>query len=451
MNPSIFRAYDIRGVYGKDFTDADFELIGNAFSRFARHIMIVGRDSRVSGPNLKAAVMKGVAAAGIDVMDVGMTPRGATMFWGFKSRLPSLYVSASHLPAEWNGLKFSFPDGTSFSEKDSAGIKEAVLSGKVRKAEVPGMVEQTPVLNEYRRFLKERIPIMDKEMRVLLDCGNGTAGLAAPEAFGEHGCETAVMFSQPDGNFPNRQSEIKDHILTEAKKRAVDYDITIAFDGDADRVALVDNKGRFVSPEVTAYLIMTELLKHQKGPITANMECSRVIDKAAEQFGRKVVRTPVGYTFVVNGLHKSRSCMGIERSMHFIIPSVMPIDDGIIAGLYAALALSRRDETLADFVDAAPKLVSESRAFELPSDDVKFAVMAELKAELMKKNKKANVMDGVRLDFDSGWVLVRASNTSPLIRLTVEGESEADFKSLMGEYEWVVKEKVEKAGGHPVK
>ncbi|MBM3303771.1 MAG: hypothetical protein FJY76_01640 [Candidatus Aenigmarchaeota archaeon] len=232
-------------------------------------------------------------------------------------------------------------------------------------------------------------------------------------------------------------------------KRSAEHDITIAFDGDADRMALVDNRGRFISPEVTAYLIMTELLKHQKGPITANTECSRVIDKAAEQFGRKVVRTPVGYTFVVNGLHKSKSCFGLERSMHFIIPSVMPIDDGIIAGLYATLALSRMDSTLADFVDGAPKLVSESRAFELPSDDAKFAVMAGLKAELMKRSKQASTMDGVRLDFDTGWVLVRASNTSPVIRLTVEGESLSDFKALMGEYEWLVKERVEKAGGKP--
>ncbi len=450
MNPSIFRAYDIRGVYGKDFNDADFEKIGNAFSKYAKHIMIVGRDCRVSGPNLKAAIMKGITRAGIDVMDVGMTPRGAMMFWGFKSRLPSMYVSASHLPADWNGLKFSFSDGTSFSEKDSAGIKAAVLSGKEARAEVPGMVEQTPVLNEYKKFLKQKIPVMDKEMHVLLDCGNGTAGLAAPETFSEHGCEVSTLFVEPDGNFPNRQSEIKDHILAEAKKRSVDYDITVAFDGDADRVALVDNRGRFISPEVTSYLIMTELLKHEKGPITANIECSRVIDKAASEFGRKVVRTPVGYTYVVNDLHKSKSCFGLERSMHFIIPSVMPIDDGIIAGLYATLALSKRGETLADFVDAAPKLASESRAFATPTDEIKFAVMEGLKKELLKRSKNANTMDGVRLDFDKGWVLVRASNTSPLIRLTVEGESQSDFNSLMEEYDGLVKEAVEKAGGSPV-
>ncbi len=462
MNPSIFRAYDIRGVYGKDFNDADFEKIGNAFSRFTRHIMIVGRDCRVSGPNLKAAVMKGIARAGIDVMDVGMTPRGATMFWGFRSKLPSMYVSASHLPAEWNGLKFNYADGTSFSEKDSAGIKAAVLSGREARAEVPGMVEQTPVLNHYKRFLKEKIPVMDKEMKVLLDCGNGTAGLAAPEAFGEHGCEVSTLFVEPDGSFPNRHSEIKEKDLGEAMKRAKDFDAVVAFDGDADRVSLVDNKGRFIPPEVAAYVIMMQLLKEQKGPVTANIECSRILDKVAEQFGRKVIRTPVGYTFVVNGVHKSKSCFGVERSMHFIIPSVMPIDDGIIAGLYAVYSLSKSEQTLADVVDSAPKLASAMRNFEMPSDEAKFNAMEGLKKELAKRSKiqpshgdghlrlkakDVNTMDGVRLDFDNGWVLVRASNTSPLIRLTVEGESQSDFNSLMEEYDGLVKEAVEKAGG----
>ena len=247
-------------------------------------------------------------------------------------------------------------------------------------------------------------------------------------------------------------------------KRAKDFDAAVAFDGDADRVALVDNKGRFISPEVASYLIMTELLKHEKGPITANMECSRVIDKAAEKFGRKIVRTPVGYTFVVNGLHKSKSCFGLERSMHFIIPSVMPIDDGIIAGLYAMYSLSKMEQTLADFVDAAPKLVSDSKNFEFEDDRKKFEAMAELKAGLLKRSKlqpshgdghlhlkvkDVNTMDGVRLDFDTGWALVRASNTSRLIRLTVEGESQAEFNALMDEYEGLVKEVAGRHGGKP--
>ncbi len=351
MNPSIFRAYDIRGVYGKDFNDADFEKIGNAFSRFARHIMIAGRDCRVSGPNLKAAAMKGITRAGIDVMDVGMTPRGATMFWGFKNKLPSIYVSASHLPAEWNGLKFSFPDGTSFSEKDSAKIRDAALSGKEARAEVPGMVEQTPVLNHYKRFLKEKIPVMDKEMRVLLDCGNGTAGLAAPETFVEHGCEVSTLFLEPDGNFPNRQSELKNHVLAEAKKRSVDYDITVAFDCDAGGLALIDNKGRVLCAGVVSCLILSELLKREKGFVASGVVTGKALNGLLDEFGR-ILKPAEPESWKTLKVLKHSACFRVMDETHFMIPSIINAEDGIAAGLYAAYALSKKNQTLADFADS---------------------------------------------------------------------------------------------------
>lgn len=354
MNPSIFRAYDIRGVYGKDFTDADFERIGNAFSRFAKHIIIVGRDSRNSSPNLKAALIKGLASTGLDVMDVGMTPRGATMFWGFRNKLPSLYITASHLPAEWNGLKFTYSDGTGFSEKDSAKIREAVLSGckGIKASEVPGMVEQTPVLNEYKRFLKEKIPVMDREIKVLLDCGNGTAGLAAPDAFSEHGCEVSTLFLEPDGNFPNRQSEIKEEMLAEAKKMAKDYDIMVAFDGDAGGLALIDNKGRVLSSEAVSCLVLSELLKNEKGVVVSGIETGKVLAGLLDELGRGVVRPIRPADGGALKMLKSSPCFRIEDETHFIIPSIINAEDGIAAGLYAAYALSKKDITLADFVDS---------------------------------------------------------------------------------------------------
>lgn len=449
MNPSILRAYDIRGVYGKDFADADFERIGNAFSAHAGDIAIVGRDCRLSSPALKAAVIRGLAAAGTDAVDVGLVPHGAINFWSFKSRMPLLYVTASHLPPEWNGLKFARHNGSCLGAKENASFRERALSGADSRAEVPGMVEQTPILGEYRKFLRQKLPLMNREMKVLLDCGNGTAGLAAPEAFGDHGCEASALFAEPDGSFPNRASEIKDGALSEAKRLAKDFDMVIAFDGDADRIALVDNKGRLVSPEMTASLIMSELLKEQRGPVVANVECSRLVDKAAEKFGRKVVRTPVGYAFVMDATRRSKACFGVEKSMHFFIPSVMPFDDGIVSGLYAAYVLSKTGQTLADFADSAPGLVSGMRSFELPSDDAKLAVMEGLAKELKKHPGKVSTMDGIRLEFDSGWVLVRPSNTSPMIRVTAEGESRGEFDALMGEYWGLVKESVERAGGRP--
>jgi phosphomannomutase len=290
VESSIFRAYDIRGVYGKDFSDKDFEAIGNFFSGFVKHVILVGRDPRISSPALKSSLVTGLTKAGIDVMDSGLAPKGAVLLHGWKNHLPSLYITASHLPPEWNGLKFTYSDGSNMTEEQSKKAMEFVLSGKENKTETQGMVEQTPVLNEYRKFLRKSIDVMDKELRVLLDCGNGTAGISAPDAFNDHGCETSVMFQEPDGSFPNRSSEIKESTLVQAMKKAKDFDVTVAFDGDADRIALLDNTGRYVSPEMTAYLIASELLKHHKGNMVANMECSRLIDRMAADFGRKVVK-----------------------------------------------------------------------------------------------------------------------------------------------------------------
>jgi phosphomannomutase len=447
MNPSIFRAYDIRGVYGKDFTDADFQAIGNAFSACAKHTMIVGRDCRVSSPNLKASLMKGLAMAGIDVFDNGLVPKGATLFWSFKNKIPALYVTASHLTPEWNGVKFYKPDGSSLSDKENRRVKEDALAGRLRKAGVPGMVEQAPVLNEFRKFMREKIPLVQRSLRVLLDCGNGTAGLSAPDAFADHGCEVSALYAQPDGRFPNRQSEIKEGVLSEAVKRAKDFDMTAAFDGDADRVALVDNRGRYMGPELAAYVMMRSLLKEQKGPVVANVECSRIVDKAAEGFGRKVVRVPVGYPFMMDAMNRSRACFGVEKGMHFVIPSIMPMDDGIVASLYAAYALSREECSLADVMDEAPQLFSQRRDIAFPTDSDKDKTMSEAKAELAKRSKKTSAMDGIRLEFDRGWVLVRPSNTSPVLRVTVEGESKSDLASLMEEYWDVVSEIAAKHNG----
>jgi phosphomannomutase len=449
MDQSIFRAYDIRGVYGRDFNDEDFRKVGNAFSSYARHIMIVGRDCRVSSPNLKAAVIKGLASAGVDVADTGLTPRGAVMFWGWKTKLPSLYVTASHLTPEWNGVKFTYPEGLSLSDKDSEKIRQAVMSGKERKSNVPGMVEQTPIMNEYRKFLKQSIPVMQREMRVLLDCGNGTAGLSATDAFNDHSCTTSTLYAEPDGNFPNRKSEIKPDTLTEAMKRAKDFDMVVAFDGDADRVALVDSRGRYVNPDATAYVIMRELLKEQKGPVVANVESGRLIDSVAEKFGRKVIRTPVGYTYVMEGVNKSKASFGVERSMHFILPHVIPMDDGIVAGLYAAYAVSKSEQTLAEIMDEAPALTSAMKCMEFPTDADKEKAMAEIKKDFAKRSKKVNTLDGIRLEFDGGWLVARTSNTSPLIRLTVEAESKNEFNRLMDEHWNVIKDISAKFNGKP--
>jgi phosphomannomutase len=436
---SIFRAYDIRGVYGKTLDVDVMEKIGNVFRKFAGKKMIVGRDCRISSPALAAAFIRGITDAGVDVIDIGMVPRGAAMFWSWKSKITCAYVTASHLPPEWNGLKFVRPDGTSFTENESEQIKQMILKDDFSKAKKTGTVKAESVLDDYKKYLTGKIPEIGKRMRVLLDCGNGTAGLSAPGIFREKGLEVSTLFQEPDGRFPNRESEITEAALKKTKAEAKKYDVTIAFDGDADRISLIDDKGRVLNPEVTASLIMQELLKHEKGPVIANMESSKVIDRVAAGFGREVFRTPVGYAFVIKGIYENRGCFGIERSMHFCIPSIYPFDDGISSGLYAVFALSKTGLKLSEFLDRAPKFFSGTTNFEFASDREKFDVFRKTKESVLQEYNEVNTMDGVRIDFADSWILIRPSNTSPVIRLTVEAENKDRFNELKEKFEGLVK------------
>jgi phosphomannomutase len=279
---------------------------------------------------------------------------------------------------------------------------------------------------------------------VLLDCGNGTAGIVAPDVFRRAGHDVDVLFSEPDGRFPNRESELTGDALEKARRKSKGYDITIAYDGDADRIALIDDRGRIVEPELVASLIMSRLLKEQKGDVVANIECSNVIDSTASGFGRKVFRTPVGYAFVIKGIYRNRACFGIEKSMHFCIPHIFPFDDGIAAGLYAAYALSRSEKRLSEMVDGFPSLVKDQVNFDCP-DAAKPAVMESIKQKLSGEYQKINDMDGIRVDTGVGWFLIRQSNTSPLIRLTVEAKDEKSLKSMSTRFSAMIREEIRNA------
>ena len=441
---SIFRAYDIRGIYGKDLTDDIMLKIGNAFRRFVGDSVIVGCDHRLSSPALKDAFIRGATQAGKNVIDISVVPRGASMFWAGKTGLNTCYITASHLPKEWNGLKFVRSDGTSFTGNESMEIKRAVEHGDFYRADKPGSVAKEEIIGQYVNFLVGRIPRPGKPLKVLLDCGNGTAGMAAPELFRKMGYYAEPLFGEPDGSFPNRESEITPEALEKTLPESANYDVTFAYDGDADRLSMVDDKGRIVEPEIVAYIIMKELLKQQQGPIVANVECSKIIDKIAKEFGRDVIRSAVGYSFVIKCLHENKACFGIEKSMHFCIPSIFHFDDGIASSLFAAYAVSRLGEPLSEFVDRMPKFIQETRNFDC-GDDVKFDVIKRVSEQSAKEYEKLSNLDGVRVQLDDGWVLVRASNTSPLIRMTVEADTAERFKELSEKFSSMVAQEIKNA------
>jgi len=447
-NLNIFRAYDIRGIYGKDINEKIMERIGKAFSQVIRRDAILGCDIRNTSLALAEAFMKGFILEGNEIEDIGKTPLGAALFHGWKNNKPVAYITASHLGKKWNGVKFFHSNGIGFLEKELDEIKkkfieiskEETKAGK-RKGSVRKL-NRNDIINNYINFLHQKIKPKAKK-KIILDCGNGATCLMATTLFGQTGFETISIFDKPEGNFPNRLPEPVPSELEELRKRIIEEEAAcgIAYDGDGDRFALADNNGNFLSPEQTSSIIMFFLLETEKGPIVANVECSRLIDDLAEKFNCKVIRVPVGHTFLAEAVYKNKAALGFESSGHYLIPSLVPFDDAQAVSYYLACKLSEQNRKLSEIVKEIHLYPFERINFQC-TDDKKFKVIEKLKEEFQKKYENVNTMDGVRVDLDMGWILIRASNTEPKIRLTIEGNNEAALEELKTEFVELLEEKL---------
>ncbi len=443
----IFRSYDIRGIVGKDLTPEIMIRIGQAFGSYVKEDIVLAHDGRTHSPQLKAAFMEGFLSCGLNIEDAGLLTLGAGMFHAWKNEKIYAYITGSHLTKEWNGIKFFHANGIGFIDDTNRKIRDKFFHGKFLSGSGKSVTSGSAgIIAKYKDYLLSKVRIRNR-ISVVLDCGNGCAGLIAPQLFREAGAETSVIFEELNGNFPNHLPDPQDFALGELKKRVVETgsDIGIAFDGDGDRTALIDDKGNFTSPEETSYLILSELLKTQKGDVVANVECTKAIDLIAAKFNRKVIRVPVGHTFLMDAVHKHKAAFGVESAAHYCIPYFVPFDDSTVVGLYAAQILSEREEKLSDFKKQVTKYPFARVSFECP-DSLKFSIVKIIASKAAKEFQHVNTMDGLRVDLDSGWALLRASNTSPYVRLTVEGVTEKDKNDIQKMFLEYLKEEMNKHG-----
>ncbi len=434
MAAHIFRSYDIRGLYRQDISEDSIEGIGNVLAQYSDADIVTGIDMRSSSRKLEQPFIKGVTDAGKNVFDLGLIPLGTAMFHAWKNRKTLAYLTASHLPKEWAGVKFFHPDGTGFMDKENYKLRDMFLGKSFVAAREKGKTakaDSAHAMKEYVMFLLSKLKIR-KKISVSVDCGNGMACLIAPRLFGEAGCDVKVIYGSLSENM-ERNPEPNADPLTKLRENV--EDIGIAYDGDADRMILVSDKGEILAPEKSSFLILSQLMKETEGPVIANVECSRVIDKITQ--GRKVIRVPVGHTFLAKYAHENHACFGMESSGHYILPSLVPFDDALAVSLYACYALSESGKKLSDIVRGVPSFPSERINMEC-REGIKFRVVEQLKEKLSGEYGSVNTMDGVRVDFREGWILIRASNTSPLIRLTVEADNERELKKLREKFSAVL-------------
>jgi phosphomannomutase/phosphoglucomutase len=428
MNPLIFREYDIRGLAEQDLSDPVVEAIGRGFAAYlrprGRRRIGLGRDVRLSSPRIQEAFVRGLLQGGLEAVDLGMVPTPAVYFAVHHSSLDGgVVVTGSHNPIEYNGLKLS--EGTaSLYGPELQEIRR--LAEAERPAEETGTRSSAAILGEYADALAERLRPA-RGLRVVVDAGNGTAGPVAPALYRRLGHTVEELFCEPDGRFPNH---IPDPTLASTLKRlqervlASRADLGIAFDGDADRVGAVDDRGRVLYGDQLLALYARDLLRRHPGAtILTEVKSSRALVEDIEAHGGVPIMWKTGHSLIKKKMRETGALLAGEMSGHvFFAEGYYGYDDAVFAGGRLLAVVSEQPDPLSSLVDSLPRYVATPEMRVDCPDDRKFAVVDKVKQSFEGAGRIIDV-DGVRVDFGDGWGLLRASNTQPVLVLRFEART----------------------------
>ncbi|MCS7120963.1 MAG: phosphomannomutase/phosphoglucomutase [Nitrososphaerota archaeon] len=433
----IFRAYDIRGVYGVELTEEIVERIGRALSSYLSDegkTVLLGRDVRLSSKPLSDAVARGMLSGGLNVEDIGLVTTPILYFSSVHHRKNAgVMVTASHNPPEWNGLKIWTENGFVTMGKGMEELKELVLNGRFEMARTRGKLKFNPnVLKDYEEYVAGKISI-EKRLKVVVDPGNGSASLLTPRVFEKVGLEAIAINNVPDGSFPAHPPLPSMETLSYARSLVIESeaDFGVGFDGDGDRALFIDDRGRIV-PSAAIFITLAEhyLERHKGASIVYEVSAPMCIEETIRNKGGKPVVSRVGHTFIVERMLEEKAPFGGEMSGHYYFMDLYGFDDAVYASLKVAEILSERRENLSKIVDSLPKYPSTPSINFYCPDEKKFRVVDELAEEFKSEGFTVILLDGVKVIEDDGWFLVRASNTEPIIRLTVEARNEEALRRL---------------------
>ncbi|ACL24881.1 Phosphomannomutase [Chloroflexus aggregans DSM 9485] len=450
LNPTIFRAYDIRGIVEVDLDEGIYELLGRAagtlFRNEGRRRMVVARDARLSSPRFQAALMEGLRATGMDVLDIGMvaTP---VMYFAVEAlgADAGAIVSASHNPPEFNGLKLRRAEPCFGSEPLPSEAIQAVgtIAASGHFAQGAGHYEQVDIGPAYIESARRWIDFGHRRPRVVLDGGNGVAGPLAVAMYEALGIEVIPLFIEPDGTFPNHHPDpLKVENLRDLQAAVREYraDLGIGLDGDGDRLGVVDETGEVVFADRYLIALAKAMLVKRKGPVVFDVKCSAVLPQAIRELGGEPVMWKTGYTSLSAKMREVDAVLGGELSGHTIFP--FPgryFDDGAFAGAMLLYALGELGQTLREVLAPYPVLPSIDEGRIPFPEERKFAVIDFLRERFAGKYPLIDI-DGVRVDFGDGWGLVRASNTEPAITTRFEAQTWERVSAIRDEMLSVVEE-----------
>jgi phosphomannomutase/phosphoglucomutase len=435
MNPRIFREYDIRGIVDQDLTDEVVRLLGQAFatyiSRQGKHRVVVGRDGRLSSPRFREPLVQGMVSGGLEIVDIGVCPTPVFYFSLFHlDREGGVMITGSHNPPEFNGFKVCVGKETLFGE-EIQNLRKIIEAGKF--AEGKGSVSFQEVIPAYQNYILQNIHL-DRRIKLVIDSGNGTAGAVAPKILRDLGCRVEDLYSKIDGRFPNHHPDptipenMKDLI---AKVQEIGAEVGIGYDGDADRIGVVDPPGNIIWGDQLLILFAREVLRNHPGAtIISEVKCSQNLYDDIARHGGRGIMWKAGHSLLKSKMKEEKALLGGEMSGHmFFADRYFGYDDAIYASCRLLEILSRTEKTLPELLGDLPKTFSTPEIRVPCPDEEKFELVEKVRESFRKEYSIVDV-DGVRVLFPDGWGLVRASNTQPAIVLRFEARTPERLKEI---------------------
>ena len=435
LNKNIFREYDIRGVVAEDFQKGIVESLGKAFGTYIikkgwKTISVSG-DIRETSIELKDNFINGLLTTGVNVIDIGIVPTPTNYFsMYFLNTDAAVQITGSHNPPEFNGFKFSCKKESFYGQKIQE-LKKLIQNKKYIQGN--GILKTKNIINDYIEMLESKIKI-NKKMKVIIDCGNACGCLTAPETLNRIGVEVKELYCDVDSTFPNHHpdptvdSNLND-IISEIKKG--DFDLGIAFDGDADRIVAIDENGKIIRSDNLIALFLPETITKENKKIIFDVKCSEALEEMIAYYGGEPLMWKTGHSLIKDKMKKEKVTFAGEMSGHiFFADDYYGFDDALYVGLRLLQLLSNTNKKLSELTNQIPKYYSTPEMrLNCKNDNEKFEITNKA-IEYFKKKHKCITIDGVRIKFKNGWGLVRSSNTQPVIVCRFEAENPKKLEEI---------------------
>ncbi|MBN2072031.1 MAG: phosphomannomutase/phosphoglucomutase [Candidatus Krumholzibacteriota bacterium] len=447
MPKNIFREYDIRGLVDKDLTPDNVRLLGGAIAVTLRRedigTAVVGRDVRPSSNSYFDAMTDGLMKGGIDVVDIGTVPTPVLYFaaerWGIRG---GVMITASHNPAEFNGFKIIRGDGSVYG-KDILELHAIIEAGGLY-SDGNGKMTKRDANSEYIEYLVSNIKLA-RPVRFAIDGGNGTSGISAPEIFRRLGCDPVELFMEPDGTFPNHHPDpTVEKNLVDLKKAVIEggLELGIGFDGDTDRIGVLDDKGNIIRGDSLLAIYSREILADNPGSsVIFEVKCSQGLEEDILAHGGKPIMWKTGHSLIKKKMKEEGALLAGEMSGHqFFADRYFGFDDAIYAACRLLEIVSRSEVPLSEIYKSLPQYINTPEIRVDCTDESKFRIVNEIR-DYFRATREVIDVDGARVRFDKGWGLIRASNTQPVLVLRFEAtdkealdEIRREFFAILGKY-----------------